>query len=87
MVHNISGTGFPLALQNKVMFCPSLIVTPFGLVMIEGSSEETQKRKDKHQYIKYFGLDFNHPSGREFRVPLSGSMTFDSPEARIFIAD
>lgn len=48
MVHNISGIGFPLALQNKLMFCPSLIVTPFGLVMIEGCSEETQTRKDKH---------------------------------------
>ena len=30
MVHDIVGTGLPLALHDKVMFCPSLIVTPIG---------------------------------------------------------
>ena len=46
MVHDISGTGFPLALQDKVTFCPSLIVTPTGWVVIEGCSEETQQREE-----------------------------------------
>ena len=54
MVHDIVGTGLPLALQDKVMFCPSLIVTPIGWVMIEGCSEQTQQKENKQSVQQIF---------------------------------
>ena len=62
MVHDIVGTGLPLALQNKVMFCPSLIVTPIGWVMIEGCSEQTQQKEDKQSVQQIFRVRFRSNS-------------------------
>ena len=62
MVHDIVGTGFPLALQDKVTFCPSLIVTPIGWVMIKGCSEKTKQKEDK-QSVQQIFRDCSHGGG------------------------
>ncbi len=36
LVHDIVGTGFPVALQDKVTFSPSVSVLAFGWAMILG---------------------------------------------------
>ena len=38
LVHDIAGTGFPLALQVKVTFCPSVSVSFSGWAVISGLS-------------------------------------------------
>ena len=38
LIQDIDGSGFPVALQNRVIFSPSMGVFPSGRVVIKGSS-------------------------------------------------
>ena len=42
LAHNIVGTGFPLALQDKVMFCPLVFVTFCGCFVILAATAEAE---------------------------------------------
>ena len=80
LVHDMVGVGFPLALQDKVTFCPSIFVAFWGCFVISAATKVTNKQvkyplQDRFptciwQAKPCFEVSVMHPLGKNLAVQL-----------------